>query len=286
MRLEIDHEAKALMLAVGAQAYWVARRRAEEASSDEMAKGWTGVAAVIERRTAKRTSLLSYLLHFIVTVVLMGRRILVSWIESLVRLTGAVGRRGDLIPEGRAQRGVSKDDPACSSAAVALWSVVRDAPSALLTTMRLGSNAQYFGIGALGACCIWLEPDPSLRSKAKQSRERRGSYVPLDCFVALNAPRNDEVDGPARTASSAKGWSLARHKRGGRPWMSLSELVLIWAKAISDLCAHCDCCDQLKLLSRGLKGADFLRPARALPRGHGGLRIGSLLGARACRDGM
>jgi hypothetical protein len=63
LRLEIDHEAKALMMAVGPQAYWVARRRAEEASSDEMAKGWTGVAAVIERRTAKRTSLLSYLLH-------------------------------------------------------------------------------------------------------------------------------------------------------------------------------------------------------------------------------
>ena len=51
------------MNAVGAQAYWVARRRAEEASSDEMAKGWTGVAAAIERRTAKRSSLLSYLLH-------------------------------------------------------------------------------------------------------------------------------------------------------------------------------------------------------------------------------
>ncbi len=63
LRLEIDHEAKALMIAVGAQAYWVARRRAEEASSDEMAKGWTGVAAAIERRTAKRSSLLSYLLH-------------------------------------------------------------------------------------------------------------------------------------------------------------------------------------------------------------------------------
>jgi hypothetical protein len=63
LRLEIDHEAKALITAVGAQAYWVARRRAEEASSDEMAKGWTGVAAAIERRTAKRTSLLSYLLH-------------------------------------------------------------------------------------------------------------------------------------------------------------------------------------------------------------------------------
>jgi transposase len=44
------------------------------------------------------------------------------------------------VAEGRAQRGVSKslpracrgDDPACSSAAVALWSVLRDAPAALL----------------------------------------------------------------------------------------------------------------------------------------------------------
>ena len=63
LRLEIDREAKALMSSVGAQAYWVARRRAEESSSDEMAKGWTGVAAAIEGRTAKRSSLLSYLLH-------------------------------------------------------------------------------------------------------------------------------------------------------------------------------------------------------------------------------
>jgi hypothetical protein len=63
LRLEIDREAKALMSAVGPQAYWVARRRAEEASSDEMAKGWSGVAAAIERRIAKRASLLSYLLH-------------------------------------------------------------------------------------------------------------------------------------------------------------------------------------------------------------------------------
>jgi hypothetical protein len=63
LRLEVDHEANALIAALGAQAYWVARRRAEEASSDEMAKGWTGVAAVIERKTTKRSTLLSYLLH-------------------------------------------------------------------------------------------------------------------------------------------------------------------------------------------------------------------------------
>ena len=63
LRLQIDREASALMIALGPQAYWAARRRAEESSSDEMAKGWSGVAAAIERRTAKRASLLSYLLH-------------------------------------------------------------------------------------------------------------------------------------------------------------------------------------------------------------------------------
>jgi hypothetical protein len=63
LRLEINREANALMNAVGPQAYWVARRRAEEASSDEMAKGWSGVGAAIESRTAKHSSLLSCLLH-------------------------------------------------------------------------------------------------------------------------------------------------------------------------------------------------------------------------------
>jgi hypothetical protein len=63
LRLEFDREASALMNSVGAQAYWVARRRAVEASSDEMAADWTGVAALIEQRTAKHSSLLSYFLH-------------------------------------------------------------------------------------------------------------------------------------------------------------------------------------------------------------------------------
>jgi hypothetical protein len=62
LRLEIEHEADALMLNLGAEAYLVACRRAEEASSDEMAKGWSGVAAAIGRRTGKRRPLLSYLL--------------------------------------------------------------------------------------------------------------------------------------------------------------------------------------------------------------------------------
>src|ERR1700684_1147572 len=34
----------------------------------------------------------------------------------------------------------------------------------------------------------------------------------LDCFVA-SLPRNDGVDGPTETASSAKLWSLAHHYR-------------------------------------------------------------------------
>ncbi len=63
LRLEIDHEANALMFEFGAEAHSAARRRAEEASSDEMAKAWSGVAVAIDRRTAKRPSLLTYLLH-------------------------------------------------------------------------------------------------------------------------------------------------------------------------------------------------------------------------------
>jgi hypothetical protein len=63
LRLEIDHEAEALMLNLGAEAYSVARQRAEEASSNEMARGWSGVAAAIGRRMGKRRPLLGYLLH-------------------------------------------------------------------------------------------------------------------------------------------------------------------------------------------------------------------------------
>jgi hypothetical protein len=51
------------MLNLGAEAYSVARQRAAEASSDEMAKGWSGVAATIGRRMGKRRPLMSYLLH-------------------------------------------------------------------------------------------------------------------------------------------------------------------------------------------------------------------------------
>jgi hypothetical protein len=63
LRLEIGREADALMFYAGAEAYSVACQRAEEASSGDMAKAWSGVAATIGRRTAKHRPLLSYLLH-------------------------------------------------------------------------------------------------------------------------------------------------------------------------------------------------------------------------------
>jgi hypothetical protein len=57
LSLEIELEANALIMNNGAKAYSVARQRAEEASSDEMANDWNGIAAAISRRTRKATSL-------------------------------------------------------------------------------------------------------------------------------------------------------------------------------------------------------------------------------------
>ncbi len=64
LRLGIDHEAQALISSLGGEAYWVARRRAEEASSEDMAKGWSVVASAIARKTGRRQkSLLATMLH-------------------------------------------------------------------------------------------------------------------------------------------------------------------------------------------------------------------------------
>jgi hypothetical protein len=63
LRLEIEVEAYALMSNSGAKAYSVACRRAEEASSDEMATDWSRVAAVIGRRTGTRPTLLAHEFH-------------------------------------------------------------------------------------------------------------------------------------------------------------------------------------------------------------------------------
>jgi hypothetical protein len=61
VRLGIDVEAKALLSISGGQAYSIALRRAEEASSDEIARDWSVVAATIARRSGMRSSLLDAL---------------------------------------------------------------------------------------------------------------------------------------------------------------------------------------------------------------------------------
>jgi hypothetical protein len=61
LRIGIDLEAEALISNAGREAYWVALRRAEKASSDEMARDWSGVAALIARKTEKLPSLLAWL---------------------------------------------------------------------------------------------------------------------------------------------------------------------------------------------------------------------------------
>ena len=51
----------ALLSTSGMQAYSIALKRAEEASSDEMARDWSVVAATIARRSGRRSSLLDAL---------------------------------------------------------------------------------------------------------------------------------------------------------------------------------------------------------------------------------
>ena len=63
LSLEIELEANALITNSGAEAYSVARQRAEEANSDETANDWNGVAAAISRRTRKRPHLLAHVFH-------------------------------------------------------------------------------------------------------------------------------------------------------------------------------------------------------------------------------
>jgi hypothetical protein len=63
LRLSIDSEAQALISISGGEAYWVACRRAEEASSEDMARDWSGVAAAIARRAQRRRSLFGGVFH-------------------------------------------------------------------------------------------------------------------------------------------------------------------------------------------------------------------------------
>jgi hypothetical protein len=61
VRLGIDLEADALLSMSGVQAYSIALKRAEEASSEEIAHDWSVVAATVARKSGVRSSLLDAL---------------------------------------------------------------------------------------------------------------------------------------------------------------------------------------------------------------------------------
>ena len=62
VRLGIELEADALLSTSGVQAYSIALKRAEQASSEEMARDWSVVAATVARKSGVRASLLDALL--------------------------------------------------------------------------------------------------------------------------------------------------------------------------------------------------------------------------------
>jgi hypothetical protein len=62
LRLAVSSEAEALMISFGDQAYAEARLRAEEASSDFLARDWNEVAHVA-RKTRKRPTFLAQVFH-------------------------------------------------------------------------------------------------------------------------------------------------------------------------------------------------------------------------------
>ena len=59
LRLGIDLEAEALISNSGVDAYRIARRRADESSSRQIAKDWSRVAVAIARKTGKRPAVLA-----------------------------------------------------------------------------------------------------------------------------------------------------------------------------------------------------------------------------------
>jgi hypothetical protein len=61
VRLGIELEADGLISISGAQAYSIALKRAQEASSDEIARDWSVVAATVARKSGIRSSLLDAL---------------------------------------------------------------------------------------------------------------------------------------------------------------------------------------------------------------------------------
>jgi hypothetical protein len=63
LRLAISREADALISDFGGDARSEAYRRAEEASSDFLARDWSEVARMIARKTGKRSSLFARMFH-------------------------------------------------------------------------------------------------------------------------------------------------------------------------------------------------------------------------------
>ena len=61
VRLGVELEADALLSISGVQAYSIALKRAKEASSDEMGRDWSVVAATVARKSGVRSSLLDAL---------------------------------------------------------------------------------------------------------------------------------------------------------------------------------------------------------------------------------
>ena len=59
LRLGIDSEAESLISNSGLDAYRIARRRAEESSSQQMARDWIRVAVAIAHKTRKRPAVLA-----------------------------------------------------------------------------------------------------------------------------------------------------------------------------------------------------------------------------------
>jgi hypothetical protein len=59
LRLGIELEAETLISNSGVDAYRIARRRADESSSHQMAKDWSKVAVAIARKTRRRPAVLA-----------------------------------------------------------------------------------------------------------------------------------------------------------------------------------------------------------------------------------
>jgi hypothetical protein len=63
LRLATSREAEALISDFGGDARAEACRRAEEASSDFLARDWSEVARIIARKTGRRSSLFARMFH-------------------------------------------------------------------------------------------------------------------------------------------------------------------------------------------------------------------------------